>query len=89
LKQFDINANGLKTAYWSDVEDEDELVLPTYGDKETIKAFVERINGNKQVTLKEINDMMKINNIQVTSARNKTEKLMKILYHKLDNDDDE
>ncbi len=60
---------------------------PTYGDADSISSFVEQINGNKKVT-KEIDDMMKLNHIPVAAAKNKAERLLKILNHKVDDDAD-
>ena len=87
LKQFDVNAKSMAQAFWEETEEE-QLTLPTYGDTESISSFIEQINGNKKVTKKEIDDMMKLNHIPVAAAKNKAERLLKILNHKVNDDAD-
>ncbi len=87
LKQFDVNAKGMAQAFWGETG-EDQLTMPTYGDTESISCFIEQINGNKTVTKNEIEDMMKLNHIPVAAAKNKAERLLKILNHKINDDAD-
>ena len=63
--------------------------MPKYGVKNSINKFIETLYA--KVTLKDIDEIMKLNGVAKTATKNKTTKLLAILNHKVDlkNDDDD